>query len=598
VLHRQAFACPRPPAKERVSDSVSDNGLPPRGSDNEDAPESPQGLRNELDRYRLVVEELNRRIRGLEQDLDTAATMAEVPAVVITRPELRDTLLRLVNKVAMIVQTEKVMIMLHQPDTGTLTVLSPALGVTEEQAAQISMSVDDGVTGHVFRTQDSVIYNDALNDPRTRKDFVSLLHVRNGICVPLVLKQRDAEERLLDERVIGVMHVFNKRFNAELGPEDMRLVEMLAEQAAAVISNAQIYIQLTEEKEELEDAFESIMVGVIVVNTQGDLRLMNPSAAEMLGLAGNDVIGEPMAEVVPAGDVYDLLEAAIQSNEDRSLEIELGDEDPHTYQAQASLIARDDGSIDAAVAIFNDITDIRRVERMKTAFVSTVSHELRTPLTSIKGFISTLLEDDEGMYDEETRREFLVIINEECDRLTRLISDLLNISRIESGHGLDLQLADVDVRALISRVAANQQAYTKKHKIITQFEEGITTIRVDHDKLVQVLDNLVGNAVKYSPNGGTVTIAVADEGASVRIDVTDEGLGIPERHRDQIFQRFHQVDDDVDHKSISGTGIGLYLVQHLAEAHGGQVRLSRTEVGEGSTFSLYLPKEPESALEG
>lgn len=575
-----------------MSDNVPDNNLPPDDGDRVDAQDSPKGLRRELDRYRLVVEEMQRRIKGLEGDLDTATTMAEVPAVVITRPELRDTLSRLVKKVAMIVQTEKVMIMIHQPDTGVLAVLPPAFGVTEEQVNQIAVTVDDGVSGHVFRDRESVLYNDALGDPRTDQNFVSALNIRNGICVPLIIKQRDEEERLIDERVIGVMHVFNKRFDQDMGPEDARLVEMLAEQAAAVISNAQIYIRLTEEKEELAGAFESIAVGVIVVNAHGEVRLMNTAACEMLDLPAGEHVGMPMADVIPSDEVREVLTGAIETREERNVEIEMGDGEVHTYQAQASLIIGEDGDIDAAVAIFNDITDIRRVERMKTAFVSTVSHELRTPLTSIKGFISTLLEDEEGMYDEETRREFLFIINEECDRLTRLISDLLNISRIESGHGLDLQLADIDVRGVINRVAANQQAYTKKHTIVTEFDDALTTLRVDQDKLMQILDNLVGNAVKYSPNGGDVTIRATEEDTSVRLDVIDEGLGIPERHRDQIFQRFHQVDDDIDHRSISGTGIGLYLVQHLAHAHGGKVWLDHSEVGEGSTFSLRLPKNP------
>lgn len=565
--------------------------------DQNEPPDSPSRLRRELEHYRLVVEEMRRRIRGLEDELDTASTMAEVPSVVVTRPELRNTLGRLVKKLAMIIQAEKVLLLLHQPEVNQLTVLPPALGITEEQMNSINIGVDDGVSGWVFHNRESVVFNDALNDPRTLKNVVSLLAVRNGICVPLVIKQRDEDERLVDERVIGVMHVFNKRFDEDFGTEDMRLLEMLAEQAAAVISNAQLYIQLTEEKEELQEAFESIHVGVIVVNRHGTVRLLNPAAAEMLELTDGQYSGRKFDTVVPPGDVYDLLESALTSGEERTVEITTGEDDGKIYQAQTTLMTREDTTeIESVVAIFNDITEIRRVERMKTAFVSTVSHELRTPLTSIKGFISTLLEDDEGMYDEETRREFLIIINEECDRLTRLISDLLNVSKIESGRGLDLQLADVDLALLLRRVAANHQPYTKKHQIVADVPDGLQ-IRADADKLTQVLDNLVGNAVKYSPNGGKVEINAEDEGDTVRIDVHDEGLGIPERHRDQIFQRFHQVDDDMDHRSIGGTGIGLYLVQHLAHAHGGRVWLDRSVVGEGSTFSVRLPKDPEGETE-
>ncbi len=541
---------------------------------------------------------MTRRIRTLEDELEAASTMAEVPSVVVTRPELRNTLGRLVKKVAMIIQAEKVLLLLHQPETGKLSVLPPALGITEEQANHLDIAAEDGISGWVFQNRESVIFNDALNDPRSSKDVVSLLAIRNGICVPLVIKQRDEEERLVDERVIGVMNVYNKRFDEDFGTEDMRLLEMLAEQAAAVISNAQLYIQLTEEKEELQDAFESINVGVIVVNKSGVIRLLNPAAANMLDLPENGYHGRPMEDVITDGPVRDLLEQTLETGQERAVEISIGEEDEHIYQAQTTLMTREDtNEVESVVAIFNDITEIRRVEKMKTAFVSTVSHELRTPLTSIKGFISTLLEDDEGMYDEETRREFLIIINEECDRLTRLISDLLNISRIESGRGLDLNLSDVDLSQLLSRIAANHQPYTKKHQIEAIVPEDLEPLRADADKLTQILDNLVGNAVKYSPNGGKVQIIASDQGDSVRIDVTDEGLGIPERHRDRIFQRFHQVDDDIDHRSIGGTGIGLYLVQHLAQAHGGRVWLESSEVGEGSTFSVELPKDPEAALE-
>ncbi len=566
-------------------------------SDHNEAPESPRRLRRELEHYRSVVEEMTRRIHSLEDELETATTMAEVTSVVVTRPELRNTLARLIKKVAMIIQAEKVLLMIHQPEINMLTPLPPAMGVTQEQSSQLTVGLEDGVAGWVFRNRESVVYNDALNDPRTSKEIVSLLAIRNGITVPLVIKQRDEEERLVDERVIGVMHVFNKRFDEDFSTEDMRLLEMLAEQAAAVISNAQLYIQLTEEKEELQDAFASIHVGVIVVNRHGIVRLLNPAAAEMLTMPADDYSGQPLPNVVPPGEVHDLVKSALEGREERTVEITLGEEDGRIYQAQATLMKREDSAeIESVVAIFNDITEIRRVERMKTAFVSTVSHELRTPLTSIKGFISTLLEDDEGMYDEETRREFLIIINEECDRLTRLISDLLNVSKIESGRELDLQLSDVDLSQLLRRVASNHQPYTKKHTITADAPDSLT-IRADADKLTQVLDNLVGNAVKYSPNGGKVEIVATDEGDTVRIDVIDEGLGIPERHRDHIFQRFHQVDDDVDHKSIGGTGIGLYLVQHLAQAHGGRVWLESTEVGEGSTFSLQLPRDPETVLE-
>ena len=552
------------------------------------SPEDPNSLRRELERYRLVVTELQTKIRDLEEELQTTTAMSEMPTVVVTRPELHQTLMRLINKIAMIVQAGEVLVLLYQPEVGELAILPPSLGITEEQAVQVHVSPEEGVTGLVYRTGESAIYNDAFNDPRTLKDKVALLRVRNGIGVPLTIKQRDEEERIIQERVIGVMHACNKRYEQAFNDDDVRLLEMLAEQAAAIISNAQIYIELTEEKARLEATLETLHAGVIAVDSAGRLRLLNRAAAQMLGITPLPYEGQPLTAVVRDEQVANLLRNSFAEQAEMSVEI-AAQGDKRIYKGETSMM-RDEGQLQAVVAIFNDITELRQVERMKTAFVSTVSHELRTPLTSIKGFISTLLDDVDNIYDDETRREFYEIIDQECDRLTRLISDLLNVSRIESGRALDMQLGEVDLHKVVGRVLQAQQQYTARHKLVNEIPEGFPFIEADSDKIYQVIDNLIGNAIKYAPEGGLITVGAEDEGSTIRLDVTDQGLGIPERHRDKIFERFHMVDDDVDHKAIKGTGIGLYLVRHLTRAHGGEVWLSWSEVGKGSTFSVRLPK--------
>ncbi len=554
-------------------------------------PEDPDNLRKELERYRLVVSELQGKISKLEEDLDAAATMAEVPTVVVTQPELRQTLSRLIKKVAMIVQAEKVMLMLYQAEPGELTVLQPALGVSEEQASQLSLRADEGVSGLVFTSNKPVIYNDALADERTDKGKISLLRIRNGICVPLAIQQRDEEERVVDERVIGVMHAFNKRYDQDFNDDDVRLLEMLADQAAAVIANAQLYIELTEKKQELEETFESIHSGVIVVSPRGSIRLVNPAASRMLSLLSEELVGRPIRDSIPEPKVIELFDETWKQNKEVQKEIAI-ESDRRIYQAETSIMGDENGEMHSVVAIFNDITELRQVERMKTAFVSTVSHELRTPLTSIKGFIATLIDDTDGIYDDETRFEFYHIIDQECDRLTRLINDLLNVSRIESGRGIDVLLSQVNLSELAANVTKMQQGYTDRHNIYSTIPEDFPLIQADADKVQQILDNLIGNAVKYSPQGGDVVVSAEDEGETIRIDIRDHGLGIPHHHWDKIFQRFHMVDDDVDHKAVKGTGIGLYLVKHLAQAHGGDVWLDWSEVGEGSRFAIRLPKQP------
>jgi two-component system phosphate regulon sensor histidine kinase PhoR len=554
-------------------------------------PEDADQLRKELERYRLVVTDLQSKIGKLEEELSTAATMAEVPTVVVTQPELRQTLSRLIKKVAMIVQAEKVMLMLYNAEAGELGVLQPALGVTEEQATELTLRPDEGITGLVYSSGRPIVYNDALADPRTDKNSVAVLRIRNGICVPLSIQQRDEEERVTDERVIGVMHVFNKRYEQDFNDDDVRLLEMLADQAAAVIANAQLYIELTEKKQELEDTFESIHSGVIVVSPRSVIRLLNPAASRMLSLAESGYVGQQLKDVIAEPTIVELFQETFRTNKETMREVTL-EGGRRIYQAETSMMGDENGDTHSVVAIFNDITEIRQVERMKTAFVSTVSHELRTPLTSIKGFTATLIDDTEGIYDGETRMEFYNIIDTECDRLTRLITDLLNISRIESGRGIDIILSEVNLSEVATQVTRSQQTYTDRHKVYTTIPADFPLLTADADKITQILDNLIGNAVKYSPDGGEVVVAAEDEGETVRLDISDQGLGIPEHHRDKIFQRFHMVDDDVDHKAVKGTGIGLYLVKHLAQAHGGDVWLSQSEVGKGSTFSVRLPKQP------
>jgi two-component system phosphate regulon sensor histidine kinase PhoR len=267
------------------------------------------------------------------------------------------------------------------------------------------------------------------------------------------------------------------------------------------------------------------------------------------------------------------------------------EEKENIYQLQTAIVKSDDDQPMGIVVIFNDITEIRSIERMKTAFVSTVSHELRTPLTSIKGFISTLLQDEDGtFYDHETQREFYTIIDTECDRLTRLISDLLNVSRIEAGRALDLNPKSVTLPALIDKVVTVQKSYTDKHQLVIDIKNELPTIVADEDKVDQILTNLTNNAIKYSPSGGTITVSAVAEGDIVRMAVSDQGMGIPKEHLPKVFERFHRVDNR-DTRKVGGTGIGLYLVKHLVEAHGGKIWVE-SEHGKGSSFIFELPKCP------
>ncbi|MCL5105083.1 MAG: ATP-binding protein [Armatimonadetes bacterium] len=552
-----------------------------------------------------ALEQANKRLEDRVKETE-ASSSGPTPLT-----ELEETLKRLVMRIAMMAQAEKCVFMLYDADSGELQAAKPAFGLTDDLIKLFRVPATQGVSGEVFRDQKPVILYDAVNDPRTIKENVGLLGMTNGVAVPLIIEKRDEDtNRVLERKVIGVMWVFNKRYGSVFIQEDVNILSRLAHNAAAVLASAQMYREVVKEKEELEHVIESVYAGIIMVHNSGRVMQMNPSARDMLGIDQNEKVSGDYLSIIQAEPVQNVLTKALEEVTDVQEEIQLpdlkSDEEGAVryYQVQTASVKGEDLGNIGVVTIFNDITDIRSIERMKTAFVSTVSHELRTPLTSIKGFISTLLQDTEGFYDKDTVHEFYTIIDQECDRLTRLISDLLNVSRIEAGRALDLNPAPVNISTIVEKVVAAQKSYTNKHEFSVDMDPEIPTIVGDQDKIDQILTNLTNNAVKYSPNGGTITVSGKKLDGVVRMTVADQGMGIPPDHLAKVFDRFHRIDNR-DTRKVGGTGIGLYLVKHLVEAHGGKIWVE-SEVGEGSKFIFELPKCPpqfeeemgEGAVEG
>lgn len=556
-------------------------------------------LEAELEEKRKAVSYLERankefefKIGQLEQRIKSTSEIAVEAPPQIT--ELEETLKRFVDKTAKILQAEKCVFMIFDKERGELVAEKPAVGLDDEQLRKFRVRATQGISGEVFRDRKPIILYDALTDERTVQENVALLNIHNGVCVPLVIEKRDEETNAVVESTpIGVLHVFNKRFGNVFIEEDVRLLETLSRSLAALTANAQVYRGFIEEKEKLENIIESVYAGLIMVTGDGRITQMNASARTMLSLSNGEVTGRPYKDIIPYDKVRDVLAKAL--SEVAELEEEISLPAPHDkdeeriYQVQSALVQGADQQPLGVVAIFNDITEIRSVERMKTAFVSTVSHELRTPLTSIKGFVSTLLSDTDGYYDHVTQREFYQIIDTECDRLTRLISDLLNVSRIEAGRALDLNPKSVSLRGLVEKVVTAQKSYTHKHTFEVELGD-LPEIIADEDKVDQILTNLVNNAIKYSPNGGQITVRCVFKDDHVEMSVSDQGMGIPKDHLPKIFDRFHRVDNR-DTREVGGTGIGLYLVKHLVEAHGGEIHVE-SEVGKGSSFIFTLPKRP------
>lgn len=553
-------------------------------------------LERELENLRRRIAELEEQRRQLERQL-AEARESQAAAVIppTTQEELTQTLTRMFSRFAKLLQAEVCVFFVHRTDEDVLILHPPTVGIDMSSLGAVGAVPKDGLIQHVFVQRVPVIINDTRESRYTDVRVLQEAGIRNAILVPLMWDKRDEEQRVVERKAIGVLMVANKRRQMPFSEEDRRILEILARQSASVIAGAQIYIELRERTEQLERAFESVTAGVILVNNNGKISLVNRTALQAFcSCVDGNLIGKPFTEVVQHDKVRSLLMSTLSEKTELTDEVEIYEPEERIYRVETSIVRDEQGNPTGIIALFSDITEIRRLERMKTEFVSAVSHELRTPLTSIKGFVATLLEDREGYFDAETRFEFYQIIDQETDRLRRLIEDLLNLSRIERGVALQPHWQKVDLAKLIDRVLAIQRSYTDKHQLTTDIPKVLPPIVADEDKLDSILTNLVNNAIKYSPDGGEIRVRAIRENNTVLISVQDQGIGIPKDKLTKIFEKFERIDTK-ETRAAGGTGIGLYLVKHLVELHEGQIWAESEGVGKGSTFFIRLPIYPKRA---
>jgi len=536
----------------------------------------------------------------IESDLARAASPGSERAALAQRPhasaetlpgitsaeELPKKLRGFVQRVVAILQAEKCVIMLYEPETDNLVACSPAVHFTEEEIDAFRVPSAEGLSGEVFRLGRPVISSHCADDPRCQRDGLERFGIYDALSVPMNIERRNENHQVVKTETIGVLHVFNKRHGMPFTSEHTQLLTVLARNAAALISEAQVYLNIANEKRKLEDTLSSMPSGLLVVTRNQQIQLLNPTAARLFDMQPGEGVGVDFRTAIQHTEVSEFLAEALGQDTSIAREFQI---DERFYQAQTDL-ARDERGLPIGVlCVFNDVTELRNVERMKSDFVSTVSHELRTPLTSIKGFVRTLLEDPDGSYyDQETRMEFYNIIDSECERLIRLISDLLNVSRIERGLGLHVNYATVDITAVIESCLHFHRGYVDRHELKGEISPDLPPIEADRDKLDQILSNLISNAIKYSPEGGTITVSVQEGDEVLQFAVRDQGMGIPPEHIDKVFQRFHRVHSG-DSQRVGGTGIGLFLTKSLVEAHGGQIQVESV-LGSGATFSFTIPK--------
>jgi len=365
------------------------------------------------------------------------------------------------------------------------------------------------------------------------------------------------------------------------GGEMDGLVRALNEAAARL---DQTIRALTDERDRSAAILRSMIEGVAVVSAQERILFSNRAFSRILGLEAMAVENRALVEVVRQSDLLAVIKKALNTNEQVSSEIVVGTVRPRSFAVTAAPV-RAEGST-GAVLVLHEISELRRLERVRQDFVANVSHEFRTPLTAIMGFAETLLGG--ALEDPQNRRRFVEIILEHAGRLARLTEDLLKLSRIEAGQ-LELEFKPVSIARLVETCVdtAQRKAESRNLALEVQLPAGLPDVRGDFARLREVLQNLLDNATQYTPPGGRIEVSSLRAGQQVVTTVTDTGIGIPQAEQGRIFERFYRVDA-ARSREAGGTGLGLSIARHIVEAHGGRIWVDST-VGEGSRFHFSLP---------
>ena len=374
------------------------------------------------------------------------------------------------------------------------------------------------------------------------------------------------------------------------GDDELGLLAQNINRLSQEVESGQLRIEA--ERRRLDSVLSNMTEGVIATNRRGEIDIVNNMATRMLNASSELIIGENILELLDIGDRYNLREL-IDRNEDITIDFSTEDY-PAILRASFSIIQSTTGFISGVVCVLRDVTEEERIEEERKQFVSNVSHELRTPLTSMRSYIEALI--DGAWKDEELAPRFLDVAQSETDRMIRMIQDLLHLSRIDSGKS-ELNKELIDITALFTQVLnrfdmllESEDYRNNNYSIKRELVSSPIFVDIDPDRIVQVLDNVMNNAVKYSPDGGTITAKMIVKDDEVQISIKDEGIGIPQEDLADIFKRFYRVDR-ARSRAMGGTGLGLAISREVVSQHGGRIWAESVE-RKGTTFNITLPYIP------
>ena len=352
---------------------------------------------------------------------------------------------------------------------------------------------------------------------------------------------------------------------------------------------------LEQESKRLHSILSYMTDGVLATNRRGQITMINDMAKRQLGIESDDALNQNILELLKIEEEYELRDLITQSPELMIYSQNLNGE-YISLRVRFALIRRESGFISGLVAVLHDTTEQEKEERERRLFVSNVSHELRTPLTSVKSYLEAL---DEGALTEPVAPDFIKVSLDETNRMMRMVTDLLHLSRIdnETSH-LDVEL--INFTAFITFILnrfdkMKNQDEEKKYELVRDYPITSVWIEIDTDKMTQVIDNILNNAIKYSPDGGKITVSMKTTDDQMILSISDQGLGIPKEDLPKIFDRFYRVDK-ARSRAQGGTGLGLAIAKEIIKQHKGFI-WAKSEYGKGSTFTIVLPYDKDAVKE-
>jgi PAS domain S-box-containing protein len=411
----------------------------------------------------------------------------------------------------------------------------------------------------------------------------------------LGLQQVIALPMVVGSDLVGVIYIFREA-DGSFTRNEVRMLQSFADQAAIAVQNAHLYESVAHKNRRLDAVLRHSADGIMILNPDLTIESINLALSRITGWPIEEAYSAPYERLIhwaKREEGTDLVEAVARGwpHSDQNVvyaEGDLRNINGSTISVWISYapLFNDHGDLAAIIANVRDITKFREADQAKATFISVVSHELKTPVSIIKGYASTLSRPDVE-WKRDLVTDGLRVIEEEADRLAELIENLLDTTRLQFGR-LSLSIREVQLDEMARKSAAKMSSQTDKHQIVADFPDDFPVIQGDEERLNQVITNLIGNAIKYSPDAGEIRItgSMLDDNR-VQVSVSDQGIGIPADQHEFIFDRFYRVDNLLSRRT-QGAGLGLYIVKSIIDAHGGQIWLD-SQPDQGTVFSFTLP---------